>query len=459
MEARQTTDQNDYEGLMAEARKMFESFSINMDECEAFEHTVLLLANFKEKPDECYVEPDPKNKAHCIFSLVLSEQSIPKLIKQLNKQFPSIEAKDITEEADDHQDGKSKLTSLIDGKPTRNIQMNAKILKVQVLPLVKRYFDDHDEHVHRYARRAYSYEKLLKTFDTTLLKEEGVAGSYFDEITYYLLDDNFSLSDWLPTHLLMFLPKVLTFIVLNYLNIKNTSIYDSIKEDINLTDPLILNESDYDRKTDDAVATTFSLMITPKQAAPIGDYFNRIVPGSAKAETEPTIDFILPRSITKFHVDNRTLDRLRFDIVDQLKLLPQNTIDYYRLKSKTIKWTTQDCINQLKEISEAIELRQDEYKKNLYHPFQQNLQALISHLETKGLEQKENKSTLEQILAQVKETHQKFAEPLFCLKEDLEPSSPPAKKLRTISFFREKLKNIAEIFEGIDVISNKRFTT
>lgn len=149
----------EYEQMHDKLTEFLESQQIDSSKCDAFEETILKVMGIQEEPKGCRFGHNASlGYTNCFLMLTISEEACAWLIHELNRKYPGIRARNITQDAME----KYGLDPEIDDKQAQVLVLNALWIKDGLLPDIKKYFAEHPELVSHYQ----SYNHTAKTIGT-----------------------------------------------------------------------------------------------------------------------------------------------------------------------------------------------------------------------------------------------------------------------------------------------------
>jgi len=139
--------------LMRELYSLANSLGVGLTYTNFFEDTLLALADVEQSLIECQFGTDKNGDSknnYCRFKFVNLTETSTKQLLAFNEKYPQLEIKEIKSTSDEQDEQNAKF-----------FIMNARALRVHVLPLIKAYYESpqHAKELERY--RVFSLKKNL----------------------------------------------------------------------------------------------------------------------------------------------------------------------------------------------------------------------------------------------------------------------------------------------------------
>lgn len=432
-----------FRNLQTALSNLMRLHTIHTSASSLFEITLLKCAGIMEKAAATRVLPHPEDAETCFLVLCLSESAVNQLIKWINKQDANAEAGEMTLQLKQHA-ALSNLT-MLKGKPAHVVQINTEVLEKRFLPKIAAYWLMHPGLILEYTRINHPYYATIKTINN-LFREEGVDIRFticFEQSICLVAWSHLFRAQRIHDALIFMLPAVIIDIIKDYMGAKHVICTDS-PDAASFSQAILSLQGNFG--PEDIFSTTFRLSITLNQADYICDYFNRIMPGSASNAGACACGC----NLHIIHIDNVVLLHPAFlsDLFDGFSQLPGGFVDSYRLGSKSIQLTQDQCIEKLTKISMALN---KEVNAEIYQSFQNTLKSLISHLQIYRLGDPKPLPILEKLLDDVKEELSILPIRHMAKKPKLSIFSSSS---NIIDYTQKKME---KVFTGIDTLAYKKF--
>lgn len=182
MLARKINDLDPYSEMIKKFTTIVESYGLNIGQCDIVEETILKMAEIDETPQGCrFSIYENIGLDYCIFAFTISAEAGRQLVTYLNRQFPFINAKNITAAAESLD-----ISTDVNGHPAIIIQMNIDAIQRFLLPEFEKYLKTHPEVVKEYSHSKYKFEHVKTILQRSFHAE------HVDEVNI----DNFVQALW-----------------------------------------------------------------------------------------------------------------------------------------------------------------------------------------------------------------------------------------------------------------------